>query len=100
MRRCVNFKVMRHGEPIERVALPHSVNTGIAYSSEFEQWEAATSAGLDMSLWEKSPESGGFSIPFKAKVIAWFRLHKLVRDHAESAAAQKAEREMKSKVKK
>jgi hypothetical protein len=84
--------VKRWNENIWEVALPGAISTAITYSLDFEQWEAASEAGLDLFRWEQSLEDGGYPIWFKVKAIAWYRLHKMVRQHGEAAVAQAVKR--------
>ena len=44
---------------------------------DFEEWEAATSAGLDMWRWENNQ----YPSSFRSKVIAWHRLHGSLEAH-------------------
>jgi len=53
---------------------------------EFLGYEAAVAAGVDLWAWE----TGVYPKWFRAKVIAWYNLHKAVIIHSESAAAEKA----------
>lgn len=41
----------------------------------------------------------GFPLRFKAKVLAWYRLHKQVQMHSEAAVAKASETKMKRKGK-
>lgn len=75
------FRVTRHGEPIEDVRVRDSVDPGIQYGMSFAEWEAGVEAGVDMYKWE----TGGYPKWFKAKVLAWYRLHNLVKLHTEDA---------------
>lgn len=52
---------------------------------QFLEWEAATSAGLNLWLWESSL----YTKAFKVKVIAWYNLHKLVESHQSDAASSR-----------
>ena len=83
------FSVTRGGIPIEQVSLRNAsefANAGISYSLEFEAWEAATTAGLDMWRWEKDR----YPRPFKMRVLAWHRLHNLVALHQQDAGVSKS----------
>lgn len=85
----------RHGDPIRDVPLKDTVETGIAYSMLFAEWEAAHAAGLSLWDWEREvyPRS------FKARVLAWHNLHGLVEAHKDEAASEAAKRKSKSKSK-
>jgi hypothetical protein len=61
------------------------VNPQISYSQGFAEWEACLGAGLDLWQWE----TGVYPIQFKARVVAFWRLHNLVRNHTEDAATPK-----------
>jgi hypothetical protein len=73
---------MRGGTPIKNVPLRHGTNPGISYSQEFELWQAATAAGLNM--WKV--ENRIYPNEFLAKCIVWHRLHGLVEAHSQDAA--------------
>lgn len=64
------------------------MDAGISYNFSFAEWEAGTAAGLDMWRWEM----GGYPKPFRARVMAWHRLHKLVTTHVEAAVSEKAKK--------
>jgi len=79
--------------PIRDAGVRFSVETGIAYGQGFSEFEAAIAAGatLDELLkWEQ----GLYPNQFKAKVVAWYNLHKLIELHANDAVARKQDREM------
>lgn len=71
--------------PIQNFPLRNAVNSGITFSMEFQSWEAAAAAGLNLWEWEQ----GNYTSRFQAKVIAWFRLHNLVQAHTQDAAQKK-----------
>lgn len=52
---------------------------------DFEEWEAATSAGLNMWQWENNE----YPSEFKARVIAWHRLHNSIEAHKTDASIPK-----------
>lgn len=57
----------------------------------YVEWDAVFAAGgtlKDMERWEE----GGFSVAFKARVVAWYKVHSLVEAHkgaAQNKAAKK-----------
>lgn len=61
-----------------------SINPNIQYSLDFEGYEAAVEAGLDLPKWEE----GGYPPFFMAKVIAWHRNHNALRNHMEDTIAR------------
>jgi len=81
--------VLRYGTPIEEAPVRHRLPSGITYSGAFEEYEACVAAGLDLQRWEE----GSYAPRFKARVIAWHRLHGLVEGHIEDAAATQAEKQ-------
>jgi hypothetical protein len=83
-----HFDVRRDGEPILDVPLRHSLNAGITFSRSFEDWEAGTSAGLNMWEWD----SGKYPPHFVDKVVAWHRLHGVVEAHVQDAMNKETER--------
>ena len=64
---------------------------GISYKPAFGEWEAATSAGLDMYEWE----TGKYPTWFMARVLSWHKLHRLVEVHTQDAVNAKMNRKMK-----
>lgn len=83
----------RHGNPIQNYPLRDKVHHGITFSLAFEEYEACVAAGLDLGKWE----SGEYEQPFKAKVVAWYRLHHLVRSHTSEATDRHLARKAKRK---
>ena len=79
------FAVKRRGISILDYPLKGGADAGITYSQSFFAWEAATAAGLDVWEWE----SGKYPNWFMARVVAWYRLHKLVEAHSQDAAMSK-----------
>ena len=82
----VRFDVRRHRQPISTVRLPDGISPGITYSNSFAEWEAANAAGVSIWDWE----NGGFPNWFKAKVLAWYKLHSLVEAHTQAAVNAKS----------
>lgn len=80
------FDVRVHGQPIIDAPVKGAVRPGITYAASFAEWEAATAAGVDLWRWE----TGGYPPAFKARVLAWHLLHRLVDLHGESAAIEAA----------
>jgi hypothetical protein len=68
------------------VRVKGAVDPHINYSVSFAEWEAASAAGLDLWKWEqnKYPKS------FRAKVLAWYKLHNLVALHQQDSVAPKS----------
>jgi hypothetical protein len=67
-----------------------AVDPKIGFSMEFLGWEAAVSAGAtldELQAWDEG--TGRYSKHFKARVIAWYQYHSLVRTHQEDAARPK-----------
>jgi hypothetical protein len=60
----------------------------------FAAWEAGVAAGLDMYKWENTTF---YSRAFKARAIAWYQLHNLVRLLSEVAAQRQAQKKAKRK---
>lgn len=68
-----------------------AVDPGIAYHPSFAEMEACVGAGLDPWKWECNE----YPAAFKARVIAWYNLHGLVRAHSEDAINRKATKKSK-----
>lgn len=51
----------------------------------FEEWQAGVAANLDMWKWENNK----YSPEFKAKAVAWYRLHISVENHVTDASIPK-----------
>ena len=83
------FQVLRHHEPIKDYPLLGAVDPGISYSPAFAQWEAAHAALLDLWEWDYGEK---YSMHFRAKVIAWHRLHTLIEVHTEQAVQRASKR--------
>ena len=56
---------------------------------EFEAWEAGVAAHCDMDKWYTP---GGYTSQFKAQVVAWYRLHNAIKNHASDASAEDTKR--------
>jgi len=90
--------VFRRGVPISEAPLHYVVDAGIAFETPpgqvpaYEEWEAATAAGLDLWLWEH----GGYDAAFKARVVAWHVTHNLVEMHKHDAAQAKIDQQSRS----
>lgn len=83
-----HFDVKRNGVPVDEYPIRGSVRAGITYSQEFEIWQAAHTAGLDMErLWR-----GSYDPRFLEKVLAWWHLRNLVDLHNADAANRKAKK--------
>lgn len=81
------------GDLIQNLPTPReATNPGIESSIAFTEWEAGTAAGLDMHEWESTYT---YSRAFKARTIAWYRLHNLVKLHSEVEAHRAAEKRAK-----
>ena len=89
--RSIGFQVTRYGLPISQVALRDGIDTGIQYSQYFETYEALVAAGLDLWRYER----GDYDTKFLARVVAWHRAHKMVRQHSEQAVTQHLKRKAK-----
>lgn len=78
----------RRGEPIENVRLTGGVDPQIGYSASFAEWEAAHAANLNLYDWfsDKYPRW------FKARVLAWYKLHTLIEMHKQDALAKDIDR--------
>lgn len=57
------------------------VNTNITYSMCFEEWDACT--GTSLNLWDW--ENNAYPLWFKIKIVAYWRLKKMVKNHTEDA---------------
>lgn len=82
----------RAGVDIREYPLKDAVDPGIAYAQGFAEWEAATGAGLDLWKWE----TNAYPVEFKARVLAWYNLHNLVRSNVEDAVNRKARKKGKN----
>ena len=60
---------------------------------QFTEWEACVAAGLDLHKWELNE----YPHTFKAKVVAFNNLRKLVDAHVEDAKAKASEKKSKRK---
>jgi hypothetical protein len=78
--------VTRAGVDIREYPLKDAVDPGIAYSMAFGEIEACVGAGLSPWLWETNQ----YSQSFKARILAWYGLHTLVKSHGEDAVNKKA----------
>jgi hypothetical protein len=72
-----------------------SVDPDINYSMSYAEWDAVTSLGLDLWLWE----TGFYPKKFRAKALAFYKLRKLIEIHSQDAVA-KEERKRTSQHKK
>jgi hypothetical protein len=54
---------------------------------DFVGYEAASAAGLDLWKWEMHQ----YDHLFRAKIVAWYNLHRLVQAHSDDAAYDKSE---------
>ena len=57
----------------------------------FAEWEAAVAAGAtlaDLERWD----AGAFPREFKARVLAWHKLHGLIEAHVQDAARRAAKK--------
>ena len=79
------FKVTRGGIPIENARLSEGVDTKIAHTMSYAEYDACVSCGLDLWKWENRQ----YSRQFMAKVVAFHQLKGLVRSHSEDAARAK-----------
>lgn len=79
------FKVTRHGRPIDTAPLKEAIDTGIAYSMEYAEYDACVSCGLDLWKWANRQ----YPKRFMAKVVAFHQERMAVRNHAEDAARKK-----------
>lgn len=81
------FAVTVRGEPIRQCGYlePSAlVDAGVAYSQAFEEWDAAHEAGISLWEWEHGEQH---TAQFKARVIAWARLRRLIANHRADASA-------------
>jgi hypothetical protein len=56
---------------------------------QFQEWEAAVAAGGTLTELMEWEEGGKFPRRFKARVVAWYQYHGMVRTHQEDAARPK-----------
>ena len=88
----------RRGEPIETVAVKHSIATGIAFGNiQWPLWDAIINCGgtlEDLWLMERGEK---YNTKFFAKVIAWYGLKNQIELHKGDASAAEAEKRMKRK---
>lgn len=59
------------------------VDTGIGYGMLFKEFEACVEAGLSLEKWMACD----YDLDFKAHVVAWWGLRKLVAGHSSDAEA-------------
>lgn len=92
LRRRRNFAVKWNGEDILAVPLANRLKATIHFGQtipgtipDFEEWEAGTAAGLNMWLWENNE----YPSEFKARVVAWYRLHNSIEAHKTDASIPK-----------
>lgn len=85
----VPFAVKREGIPIREYQLKDAINSGITYSNSFLELEAVAEAGLDFYKWTNDE----YSVRFKARVIAWYNMHNLIKVHSQDAEAKEMEKE-------
>jgi len=78
--------VTRFGEPITDVAIK-TITHGIKYEYPFFEYEAAAAAHLDLWRWEENEYPNWF----KAKVMAWYKLHGMIEAHIADAGRKYAE---------
>jgi hypothetical protein len=79
--------VERSGVKIEDHPLSDAVRPNISYSLRYLEFDACIGAGLDLYKWYCT---NFYPIYFKAVVMAFWRLHKLVLVHTDDAAYRKA----------
>jgi hypothetical protein len=87
----VGFAVTRNGTDIEQVGVRDTVNTNIAYSAIYREWESIVYLGgtlTELLRWD----TGEYPMWFKEKVIAFSELRKQVNLHSEDARARKMKR--------
>lgn len=65
-----------------------SVRAGIAYTLEYEEYEACISAQLDLFRWW----IGGYPVAFMEKVVGRYRVHNLIALHQQDAVNEKQRR--------
>jgi hypothetical protein len=70
------------------VYLKESIKHGVTYTMGFAEWEAAVAAGATLSDLERW-DAGGFPREFKARVLAWHKLHGLIEAHVAAAGRKK-----------
>lgn len=73
----------RRGEPIDLVPLRDAVNPHITYSMHFLEWEAFIEAGS--TLRELLNMDTLFTKEERAKIVAWYKYHNLIKLHADDA---------------
>ena len=78
------FDDRRFGVPIRQVPVKDAVSAGITCSLQFSLWDAAVAAGATLT---ELAELDNFPKRFKAKVIAWYEGHNLIKLHQQAAAA-------------
>lgn len=71
------------------MGLRNEVKHGVTYGMNFSEWEAAIAAGATLAELLEWETDGAFPMWFKAKVVAWYRLHNLVQAHIQEAAMPK-----------
>ena len=76
-------------EPIELAYIRKPVNTGITHSSYFGEWDACTSAGLDIEKWLL----GQYPQWLKEHAIAFVRAKGLIELHRHQELDKAADRE-------
>lgn len=73
-----------------------SVDPHISYSMTFLEWEAANAANATLQeLYDLS--MGKYPVWFRARLIAWYQMHRLVKMHEEAASSEAAAKKGKHK---
>lgn len=80
----------RRGEPIGLVPLRDAIDPHITYSMYFLEWEAFVEANA--SLRELLDMHELFTKEERARVVAWYKYHKLIKLHADDAVRTEEKR--------
>lgn len=88
LRRCVNFRVTRNGEPIEEIRPSNTIRTGIEFETIpgtiplYDELEACRYAGY--KYWHDWQELTPLE---RARLVAHYYLNRLIEAHKEDAVA-------------
>ena len=82
-----HFDIRRFGVPIRQVPVKGAVSTGITTSLQFSLWDAAIAAGATL---QELADIDKFPKQFRAKIIAWYEGHQLIKLHQHAAAVKAA----------
>ena len=77
------FRVMMHGDPIQKVRLKDQLKVGITYAPSFEHYLACTESNMDWDRWNSIDDP--YPVEVMASAIVGFRMKKLIEAHTQAA---------------